>query len=217
MIAKTNKSSDERARRSGKSGGTPRGNRKWSWHYRTLLSLRERLLREKSGKLEEASSPVESHGMSIADRATDEFDHNLAFSGLTANRNSLYEIDEAVKRIENGTYGTCLETGNPIPAARLRAVPWARFCRDVEARLENAGAVSRPSLGAATPLARVDIELDETESLQEEKLEPAPADEVLQPLTIEASAPALRRKHKPQPSRREAVTTAKKDEKTILC
>jgi hypothetical protein len=57
-------------------------------------------------------------------------------------------VEEALKRILNRTYGLCEETGKPLPVERLKAVPWARFAREVEARLENEGAVKRPHLGA---------------------------------------------------------------------
>ena len=120
---------------------------KWRWHYCALLSLREYLLKERGERLSEISQALEPHSMDMADSATDEFDHDLAFSGLSAGQDSLYEVEAAIKRILAGTYGVCVETGQPIPEARLKAVPWTRFTREVEERLETKGAVGRTRLG----------------------------------------------------------------------
>ena len=126
----------------------PRGNPRWAWHYHVLLGLHERLLKERSEQLAQAAEPLESHSMDIADSATDEFEHDMALGRLSAEQDALFEVEGALKRILNGTYGLCEETGKPIPVERLKAVPWARFVREVEARLEKEGAVRQPHLGA---------------------------------------------------------------------
>jgi RNA polymerase-binding transcription factor DksA len=77
--------------------------------------------------------------MDEADSATDEFDHDLALSQLSTERDALDEVNEALRRIAAGTYGICEESGQAIPAARLRAVPWTRFTREVEERMEQKG------------------------------------------------------------------------------
>jgi len=122
-------------------------NPKWAWHYRVLVKLRERVLQDRRARLVEAAQPLEPHSMDFADSATDELDHNLALATLTAKQDALQEIDEAIRRIANGTYGVCEATGKPIPAARLRAVPWTRFRWEVEALLEKAGEIRQPHLG----------------------------------------------------------------------
>ncbi|MBI3849080.1 MAG: TraR/DksA family transcriptional regulator [Verrucomicrobia bacterium] len=153
---------------------------KWGWHYRVLLTLRERLLRERGEKLDDASQPLEPHSMDMADSATDEFDHNMALSELSAEQDALFEIEEALKRILNGSYGVCEETGKPISPARLRAVPWARFSKGVENRLEAQGAVSRAQLGqVASVRGPQNRSLEEAETPEEETQEPAPKDEAL--------------------------------------
>lgn len=130
---------------------TPRGGndvpRKWRWHHRALLTLRDRLLEERGARLREAAEPIERHSMSEADAATDEFDRDRALRELTSDQVAIYEVDEALRRIVAGTYGVCEVTGRRIPAARLKAVPWARFARDVEARLEREGVNGRQHLG----------------------------------------------------------------------
>jgi RNA polymerase-binding transcription factor DksA len=117
--------------------------------------------------------------MDIADSATDEFDHDLALAELSAEQDALSEVDEALKRILNGSYGVCQETGQPIPAARLRAVPWARFGKEVEARLESKGLISKAHLGTLGSVrAELTGGLEESEP-EEEKPPPVPEDETL--------------------------------------
>jgi RNA polymerase-binding transcription factor DksA len=99
---------------------------KWAQHYRMLLALRERLLGQGVELLEHTSEPLESHSMDIANSATDEFEHELALTRLSGTEDTLFEIDAAIRRILNGTYGICEKTGRPIPEARLKAVHWAR-------------------------------------------------------------------------------------------
>ena len=122
---------------------------KWRWHYRALLSLQSRLLRERGVLLRVSAQPLEPHSMDEADTATDEFDHDLALTQLSADQNALYEVNDALERILDGRYGVCEESGRTIPAARLKAVPWTRFTREVEERLETKGAVPRAGLNKA--------------------------------------------------------------------
>ncbi len=127
----------------------------WSWHYRQLQSLRDRLLDSRATHLAEGAEPSKPPGIDMADSATDSFDHDLALGLLSYEQDALCEIDAALQRIQNGTYGLCEETAQPIPAARLEAVPWTRYTKDVEARLERAeraGPLRQASLGPVHPL-----------------------------------------------------------------
>lgn len=119
----------------------------WAWHYRALQKLREQLLVERGGFRETATEPMEPHSLSMADSATDEFDHDLALSQMSSRQDLLNEVDQALKRILDGSYGICEETGKPIPGARLKAIPWTRFIKVVEARLEKTCNLNRPHLG----------------------------------------------------------------------
>jgi len=169
----------------------PRVNSKWASRYRVLLGLHERLLKERGEQLAQAAEPLEPHSMDIADSATDEFDHDMALSRLSAQQDALFEVEEALKRILNGTDGLCEETGQPIPEERLKAVPWARFAREVEARLENEGAGRPPHLGALGSVREeLPGDLEESE-LEEEKQSPEPEDENLRRI----DAPAGRHFH----------------------
>jgi RNA polymerase-binding transcription factor DksA len=146
--------------------------RRWAWHYRALLALRERLLAGRGALLRAAAEPIEPHSLDEADSATDEFDHDLALAELSAQQDGLYEVDQALKRILDGTYGVCEQSGKRISAARLKAVPWTRFACDVAEGLEKKGAVAGPHLGNVERLNRA-------ERLFREEEEPEPADEAL--------------------------------------
>lgn len=130
-----------------KSATKPRIPTRWQWHCKTLLKIRERLLGDRREQFRDLTTQLEPHSMSLADSATDEFDRDVTLTELSVRQNALFEIDEALSRIVNGTYGVCEETGAPIPEARLRAIPWTRFSSEVETRLEKKGMIRGPSLG----------------------------------------------------------------------
>jgi RNA polymerase-binding transcription factor DksA len=120
---------------------------KWAWYYRQLLQIRERLIRNRAAQLQRAAQPIAACSTDFGESASDEIDHSIALGALSAEQDALYEVDEAIRRVQNGTYGRCQETGKPIPSARLRAIPWTRFVKEVEERLEQEGGVRRPHLG----------------------------------------------------------------------
>src|SRR5687767_5214263 len=104
----------------------------------------------------------------MADSGTDNFDRDFALSLLSSDQDAIYEIEEALKRIERGTYGTCEITGKQIPRARLEAIPWTRFTVEAQAQLEKEGALRQKRLGA---LGSVDsaggVEIDEEDEIEE--------------------------------------------------
>jgi RNA polymerase-binding transcription factor DksA len=121
----------------------------WACHRQALLRLRESLLAAHGNLRESTAEPLEPHSMSEADSATDEFDHTLALTMLSAEEDALHEIDAALQRIADGSYGICEQSSQPIAAERLRAIPWTRFTREIEERLESSGAIRRPRLTEA--------------------------------------------------------------------
>lgn len=118
----------------------------WYWHYKKLQTLRENLSADSAEQLAEFSELIEQPGGDAADSATDEFDHNLALGLLAHEEDALYEIDAAIQRILDGTYGVCEITGKPIPEERLRAVPWTRYTKETLERLEKRQLVDLPHL-----------------------------------------------------------------------
>jgi RNA polymerase-binding transcription factor DksA len=119
----------------------------WQKYYETLLELRERLLAQMSGLAKESAEEMSSYSLHMADSGTDNFDRDFALSLLSSDQDAIYEIEEALKRIEKNTYGVCELTGKPIPKARLEAIPWTRFTVDAQAQLEREGALRQKRLG----------------------------------------------------------------------
>ena len=132
--------------------GSSRG--KWAWHRNALLHLRDYFLAGRSERLTQAATPLEPHSMDLADSATDEFDRDIVLSELSAEQDALYEIEEALRRIQNNVYGICELTGRPISKERLRAVPWTRFSQEAAELVENEGRVRHPRLGELNSVRR---------------------------------------------------------------
>ena len=72
-----------------------------------------------------------------ADRGTDSSELDTIRTLAEGERSTLREIDEALERIDEGTYGVCEMTGEPIPKARLEAQPWARYTVETARSLER--------------------------------------------------------------------------------
>src|SRR5438445_13234920 len=75
--------------------------------------------------------------MHQADAGSDAYDRDFALSLLSPEQDALYEIDQALKRIEVGTYGICEMSGKPIPHTRLEAIASARFTVECQSQLEK--------------------------------------------------------------------------------
>ncbi|MGV9628648.1 TraR/DksA family transcriptional regulator [Streptomyces sp. NPDC003487] len=84
-----------------------------------LHEARQRLERARSSRL------AQLHALNETGQSPD--DHLLS-AQRTAMEGVLKEIDEAFARIQDGTYGTCLDCGKPIPAERLEILPYTRHC-----------------------------------------------------------------------------------------
>ena len=119
----------------------------WQKFYLHLLELREQLVKQMNGLAEESAQEMAGYSLHMADSGTDNFDRDFALSLLSSDQDAVYEIEEALKRIERKTYGVCELTGKPIPKARLEAIPWARFTVEAQAQLEREGALKSRRLG----------------------------------------------------------------------
>jgi DnaK suppressor protein len=114
-----------------------------------LLEKRRSLIGDMTGMANEAlrTNRQESSGdlskipTHDADVGTDNFEQEFTLGLLESERTLLTEINEALERIDNGTYGICLGTGRPISKGRLKARPWAKYCIEY-AHLIEQGAVS---------------------------------------------------------------------------
>ena len=145
----------------------------WTKYYQNLLELRDQLLKQMSGLAKESAQEMAGYSLHMADSGTDNFDRDFALSLLSSDQDAIYEIEEALKRIEKSTYGICELTGKAIPKARLEAIPWTRFTVQAQAQLEREGALRQRRLGA---LGTVDS-VGTTETEEEDEPEEKPAKE----------------------------------------
>jgi RNA polymerase-binding transcription factor DksA len=141
-----------------------------------LLQLRDAVVDSMAGvaqgtlRSRAEGSEASAFGMHQADAGSDAYDRDFALSLLSQEQDALYEIDEALKRIELGTYGKCEMSGKLIPRARLEAIPFARFTVECQSQLEKQSKASRvrPSVTSLFGLT----EEEGAESEEEETTQP---------------------------------------------
>lgn len=99
-----------------------------------LEDLRERLLDEQKKiqalyqhDMKAGKSSVEEASEDIVDRANMAYNRELNFSLSDSERQQLRRVEEALQRMDEGTYGVCLHSGKPIGLERLKVVPWAEY------------------------------------------------------------------------------------------
>ncbi len=85
----------------------------------------------------DATGDLSSMPIHMADLGTDNYDQEFTLGLMDSERKMLKEIDDALQRIEQGTYGICEGTGRQIQKARLEAEPWARYCVEYARTLEH--------------------------------------------------------------------------------
>jgi len=142
----------------------------WQKFYNHLLELREQLLNQMSGLQKESAQEMPGYSLHMADSGTDNFDRDFALSLLSSDQDAVYEIEEALKRIERKTYGVCELTGKAIPKARLEAIPWTRFTVEAQAQLERDGALRSRKLGQLGTIdnaGSTEVEADDEEAVEE--------------------------------------------------
>ena len=115
--------------------------------YEKLLLARRTELVEEMGLLKKAalettikdsSGDLSSYSYHMADQGTDSMEREKAFLMASKSGRLLYHIDEALRRIKDGSFGKCQECGGEISTARLEAVPHARLCIACKEKEEQA-------------------------------------------------------------------------------
>ncbi len=103
---------------------------------RKLVEERERLLTILAHHQVEAQPNV-GLGNHMADDASRAFDQTRELTLYRQSQKTLRDVDDALAKMDNGTYGICERCGKPIDFARLKAIPWARHCLDCQMRLDQ--------------------------------------------------------------------------------
>jgi DnaK suppressor protein len=118
---------------------------KFRRYYKMLIELRNHVLTQLGEHTEETllksakddSGDLSGYGQHMADAGTDTFDRDFALSLVSSEQEALSEIEAAIKRIHDGTYGVCEATQKPIPKERLLAVPFTRYSAEAKKEVER--------------------------------------------------------------------------------
>jgi RNA polymerase-binding protein DksA len=97
----------------------------------------ENLQEDHAGTLSDEAGEESAFDNHLADTATETYDRELDYSLEENSEHVLAEIDAALKRIEDGTYGICTNRGEEIPVERLEARPYATLCIDCQRERER--------------------------------------------------------------------------------
>ncbi|MGA2444197.1 MAG: TraR/DksA C4-type zinc finger protein [Opitutaceae bacterium] len=114
-------------------------------YYKLLVDLRSHVLESLGQHSEETlkrsakedAGDLSGYGQHMADAGTDTFDRDFALSLVSSEQEALSEVEAAIKRIREGTYGICELTGKPISRDRLLAVPFTRYSAEAQKELEK--------------------------------------------------------------------------------
>lgn len=142
-----------------------------------LLELKDALVDTMEGVANDTiraraeGSEASAFGMHQADAGSDASDRDFALTLLSQEQDALYEIEEALKRIDAKTYGVCEMCGKMIPIARLDVRPYARYTVDCQEIFEKEGRShqQRRNLGSLFGLGKDDDDDDEEETVENER------------------------------------------------
>jgi DnaK suppressor protein len=118
-----------------------------------LERMRAETLQSLGRATQEGRSLGEASGGDMGECSTNNLSRELAFQQSTRKRQALRNIEAALQRIREGTFGGCMSCGGNIQIARLRAMPFSAYCRDCQEQFEREQS-SRPSLAEASSVQR---------------------------------------------------------------
>jgi DnaK suppressor protein len=110
-------------------------------HYQALRlrlqNQRDEILNMYKQDLRAGQESADDGTEDIVDRANNAYNRELMFSLSDTERNTLLQIENALRRMDEGSYGRCSNCGQSIALPRLEALPWARFCVDCQELAEK--------------------------------------------------------------------------------
>lgn len=113
-------------------------------YKKLLLKIREgitgdikHITKENLESQKESSGDLSGYSFHMADMASDSYDRELSLNIAGGEQEIVYEIDEALKRIEEGNFGECVSCDKKIPQKRLNAVPYAKYCIQCKSKEEK--------------------------------------------------------------------------------
>ena len=128
---------------------------KYKRYYKLLVDMRRHLTEGIERHSEETlkrsakddAGDLSAYGQHMADAGTDTFDRDFALSLVSSEQEALSEIEAAIKRVRDGTYGICEITAKPIAKERLLAVPFTRYSAEAQKQIERNRHHSRAEAG----------------------------------------------------------------------
>ena len=121
-------------------------NKKDLAEYKKLITKRKNEILEAIDHISEdtlkksqkdASGDISGYTFHMADVATDNYDREFSLGLASNDRQMLYELDDALKRVDDGTFGVCEECKSVLTKARLKALPYARLCLNCQQKREK--------------------------------------------------------------------------------
>lgn len=113
-------------------------------YRKVLMDIKEKITgqikqisSDASSSQKDTAGDVSGHALHMADVATDMYDREFSLGLASNDRELLYKVDEALKRIEDSTFGLCTECSKPIAVARLKAIPYAQTCLPCQEKIER--------------------------------------------------------------------------------
>ena len=114
---------------------------KLKYHRDKLLKMRRELIDKLNERYNDAMSLGEDGTQDAADEAYNLYNKNLMLGRVETDALKLRLIEQALVRIDNGSYGVCIECEEDIEEKRLEYVPFARYCTDCKTELEKKGLI----------------------------------------------------------------------------
>ncbi len=142
---------------------------KYKRYYKILVDMRTQLTEGIERHSEESlkrsakddSGDLSAYGQSMSDGGINTFDRDFVLSLVSSEQEALTEIDAAIKRIHDGTYGICEATGKPIAKERLLAVPFTRHSAEAQKQIERNRYRSRDQPGIFGELSEDGVKMED--------------------------------------------------------
>ncbi len=122
---------------------------------KAMLEERRREILDKLRSIRETMPNQRDEVKDAEEQSVADFARDMDFALMQMSGDTIAKIDEALRRLEARTYGTCDECGQEISAARLKALPFALRCRDCQEAEESRSATEREPARALPPLETV--------------------------------------------------------------
>jgi DnaK suppressor protein len=107
------------------------------YYKKKLQTKRDELMQNIARTEEEGRAADEDTTVDLADKAANSYTKEFLFGQTNTERNLLNLIEQALKRIKNGSFGSCANCEDEMQQKRLEAVPWAAYCIDCQEKQER--------------------------------------------------------------------------------